>query len=203
MKKFISLLSFLLIFALEGSTQEFKDHKPSFIGLSGGFSLAKCESDNLNNQGFGVSGDANIQGAWFFIKKLGVGANIGISKYNSIINTSDYTIGLFLNVPLINTFSFTSHFLFGLMKAAAPGFSIEINGNENIYDSGSGGDFIVLPGIGLKEVFMNHLGIGFDIDYVFSSMLIFHENLTIPGKGYEKAYTFQSFNLLLNFSYVF
>lgn len=139
----ISAILLLSVFQLQLRAQE----KESFAGISSGFAIpyGNFRATNLDDGSFAITGFAvNVEGAWFFMPKLGVGGSAGLNlnplwlgalEWAKVVNDpflNDLSIrsepfitvtamaGAYTKLPVWRNFSFTGKLLGGLLYGRTP-----------------------------------------------------------------------------------
>lgn len=134
------------VFAAEWS-QGLGQEKTSFVGINAGVSIpyGKFRSTDLEDGSFALTGmNVNMEGAWYFLPKLGVGASVGFNLnpvdvsslgWEKVINDpflNDLTIrsdpyltvtamaGLYTKLPIYKTLYFSGKLLGGLLYGRTP-----------------------------------------------------------------------------------
>jgi len=119
----------------------------SFVGLSSGFAIpyGNFKAIDLDGGSFAITGfTANVEGAWFFLPYLGIGASAGMNmnpiwlgalEWAKVLNDpflNDLSIrsepfitvtamaGAYTNIPIWRNFSFSGKLLGGLLYGRTP-----------------------------------------------------------------------------------
>jgi hypothetical protein len=197
MKRFL-ISAFLIPMTIAISAQQ----KQSFIGLQAGpsFPVGKFSAKKLPDGGFAQTGfSTSLEGAWFFIPWLGIGASAGMHFHpvdvgtlgyekvvtdpfmNDVYIRSDpyrsYTLytGIFFRIPLVQRLSLTAKALGGAMFTQSPyqlyKAEYEMIG-EKWFEITSAGDFegSFLAGAGLKYELKNCIGFSLSSEFTYNTM---------------------------------
>lgn len=191
--------------------------KPSFIGIRGGasFPYGKYQAKTLDGGSFTLTGfNVSAEGAWFFMKKLGIGASVGVNMHpvdvssygwERVVNIPllvDVTIrsdpylvltamaGPYFQTPISKKFSFTSKLLVGLLYGKSP---YQLHKAEYypfglVYEektSATDYKFSWQAGIGFRYDISPCFGLVFDSE-IFYDKLIFGFNTSQGGVRYDE-----------------
>lgn len=191
--------------------------KPSFIGVRGGasFPYGEYHAKTLYGGSFTLTGfNVSAEGAWFFMKKLGIGASVGVNMHpvdvssygwERVVNHPllvDVTIrseaymvitamaGPYFQTPIFKKFSFTSKLLVGLLYGKSP---YQLHKAEYypfglVYEektSATDYKFSWQAGIGLRYDISPCFGLVFDSE-IFYDKLIFGFNTSQGGVRYDE-----------------
>jgi hypothetical protein len=194
--KRINLLILILLFSLVSGAQK----KPSFVALRSGFSfpLGEYHSIDLTDGSFATPGfNVTLEGAWFFIKWLGIGGSAGLNLHpvdvsnlakeklmndsfltSLIVRSDPYRVitlmaGSFVQYDLKGDFSLTGKLLGGVIQAATPYQLYKADYfmvGQQWYEITSAWDWkpSFLAGAGVKYQIRSCFTVTFDTDFTYN-----------------------------------
>jgi hypothetical protein len=197
MKKLILSTAFLFCVLMVSAQQ-----KPSFISFNAGpsFPVGGYQSKELPDGGFALTGmNTTLEGAWFFMPWLGVGASAGMSIhpvdagplgdeklqanpfFTSLIIRSDpyrlfsLSAGAFVQFPLVKRLSATAKATGGIIYAQTPYQLYKAEYymiGKNWYEVTSAGDYeaTFLAGLGLRYDLNESIGFSLQSDFTYNKM---------------------------------
>jgi len=146
-KKHLSIVLVVILLLPLTCLRSTAQEKESFAGISAGFAIpfGNFRSTSLDGGSFAITGfNVNVEGAWFFKPKIGVGASVGLNmnplwlgalEWAKVLNdpflndvsirsepfiTATAMAGAYTQIPVWRNFSVTGKLLGGLLYGRTP-----------------------------------------------------------------------------------